>query len=486
MTATIINQIPLVAPLIVLAVGAMLMLVLEVLIKSDWPRGLAAATVLLLSLLSSEWYADLYQPGLTAFYGAIYIDPLARYLNFVMLLGAALALILGIGRIKNEGIESRGEYYVLFLISTAGALVFASAAELITLFLGLEIMSLSLYCMCGAAVRSKRSSESAIKYFLLGSFSAAFLLYGAALLYGLAGSTKVEMVAQALAQSPTTPTLIAMGLILVGLVFKIGVVPFHFWAPDVYEGAPTPVTAYMACVIKASAVGAAIRIFWTVFEQYLVYWSVVIWVIAFLTVVVANIIALRQRSLKRMLAYSSIAHAGYLMIALLAPGAEFGGGPAMLFYLLVYTVMTLGAFGVVLLVCPSKDNTAADDDISALYGLSKSAPGLALLMTIFMLSLAGLPPGMGGFLGKFYVFSAAVKAGYLGLAIVGVFGSLVSCYYYLRVIVAMYFIEGQNGRTAVVSLPMAGALGLCSISSILLGVFPSYLYDLAVNAISAM
>lgn len=486
MDISVAADLPLISPLIVLAVGAMLLLALDVLITSDWPKGVFAATVVLLAILSTQWYAGQYVSGHTVFGGLLYADPLSCFFTFAMLFGALFALMIGIGRITGEGIDSRGEYYVLFLVSTFGALLFASAAELVTLFLGLEIMSLALYCMCGAAIRSQRSAESAMKYFLLGSFSAAFLLYGAALLYGLAGTTSIPAISEALGATSGTVLFLALGLILVGLVFKIGVAPFHFWVPDVYEGSPTPVTAFMACVIKASAIAVAIRMFWTVFDQYQVYWSSVIWILAFFTILGANLIALRQRSLKRMLAYSSIAHAGYIMMAFLAPGGEFGGGAAILYYIVVYTLMTIGAFGVVLAVCPAKDGDPHSDDISRLYGLSKTKPAVAFFLTVFMLSLAGIPPGMGGFLGKFYVFSAVVKADYVGLAIVGVTGSLISCYYYLRVIVAMYFIDGEEPTPAKLGVPLAGTIGICALGSVLLGVFPSALYEWAARVIAAL
>jgi NADH-quinone oxidoreductase subunit N len=278
---------------------------------------------------------------------------------------------------------------------------------------------------------------------------------------------------------------------LVGFVFKIGAVPFHFWAPDVYQGAPTPVTAYMACVIKAAAVGAMLRVLWTSFpsDELFVVWSAAVWFIALITMVFGNLVALRQRSMKRMLAYSSIGHAGYIMVGFLAP-SSFGGGAAILFYIVSYTIMTLGAFGVVLAVSSNKSDDLAVDDLTRFNRLGYRSPVLAAVMSLFLLSLAGLPPGMAGFLGKFYIFNAAIKADFIGLSIIGVLCSAVSCYYYLRVIVAMYFVpetEAVGDESAPrMSVSLQGALAICGVMIILLGVFPSWLHEGAVKVISSM
>jgi len=262
-------------------------------------------------------------------------------------------------------------------------------------------------------------------------------------------------------------------------------VPFHFWAPDVYQGAPTPVSAFMATVVKVAAVGALIRIMWGIFGgDVYAFWVGAVWFLAALTMIIGNVLALRQRSLKRMLAYSSVAHAGYILAAILAPG-EFGGGEAILFYLVIYTLMTVGAFGVVLLSAPRAVDTpdAADaDDITRLNGFAKTQPILAALMALFMFALAGLPPGIAGFVGKFYIFHSVVKAEFVGLAIIGVLGSAISCYYYLRVVVAMYFLP-ENNETGLALPPVhtlaVGALVVCGVGVVLLGIFPTSLYDAA-------
>lgn len=476
------------APILIVSAGALLLLLIDSFTARAWARDWFAVLFLVLALLSSVVFFPAYAGGYAAFNGFVYGDLLSWFFNLVLLGGAILSVLLGMRDLNNEGIEAPAEYYSLLLMSTVGAIIFSTAAELITLFLGLEIMSMALYCMCGAATGIRRSAESALKYFLLGSFSSAFMLYGIALLYGLTGTTMIEQIAVAVLKSDQTTMHFAMALMLIGLVFKLGAVPFHFWAPDVYEGAPTPVTAFMACVIKASAVAATIRILWTAFGDLVLFWSGAVWFVVVITMVIGNVVALRQRSIKRMLAYSSIAHVGYMMVGLLAPGAEFGGGPAILYYIVGYIIITMGAFGVVLAVSSKFASSHHPDDITRFNGLGYRQPFLGLAMGIFMLSLAGIPPGMTGLLGKVYIFSAAVKADYVGLAIIGVLCSAVSCYYYLRVIVAMYFVESEEpvampGEPA--NIPLMGVLTVCITGAIFLGIFPSALYDSAAAVVMA-
>ncbi|MCB0353990.1 MAG: NADH-quinone oxidoreductase subunit N [Bdellovibrionales bacterium] len=472
-----------ISPLLFLTLGAFGILIVDVFSKESWLRASYTSIFILAALSFAFQLADVAAPGKTAFWDAIYVDSFSIYFQVLILVGALLTVMLSHGRIAQEGVRSLGEFYALFLMSTIGAIIFVSAAEMVTLFLGLEIMSMALYCMCGSAVHSKDSAESALKYFFLGSFSSAFMLFGIALMYGVSGTLSLAESAAVLSSSNSGLVPIAVGFVLIGFVFKIGAVPLHFWAPDVYQGAPTTVTAYMACVVKAAAVGAALRVLWTSFGSDTLFgiWASAVWIIAALTMVVGNLVALRQRSLKRMLAYSSIAHAGYIMVAFLAP--HQGGGSAVLFYIAVYTAMTLGAFGVVLAVASPHSSEPDADDIHRFQRLGYRNPVLAGCMTLFLLSLAGLPPGLAGLLGKFYVFNAAVQANYVGLAIIGVLCSAVSCYYYLRVIVAMYFIPKEESDSdslaplAPVSLPFAGVIGICAVAVVTLGLFPSILHD---------
>ena len=479
MSPTVLHELALISPLLVISAGGLLVMLLEVFLPPNWPRAEFSAVTLLASLLLLVVEAVGYTPNATLFSGILDADPFAAFITFVIILGSLLALMIGVQRLGVEGIESKGEFYALFLLATAGAIIFATSAELITLFLGLETMSMALYCLCGSAIGMRRSTESALKYFLLGSFSSAFLLYGIALLYGATGTTQIPLIPDLLGSADRLVLFFSMGLILVGLVFKIGGVPFHFWTPDVYEGAPTQVTAYMACVIKAASIAAALRVLWSVFGANIVFWSSAVWYIAFFTMVLGNIVALRQRSVKRMLAYSSIAHAGYMMVGFLATGDHFGGGAAILFYLVTYTAMTIGSFAIVMVVSEPFLQERFPDDINRFNGLGYRRPVLAAIMALFLLSLAGLPPGMAGLLGKVYIFSAAVKADYLGLAIVGVLSSAVSCYYYLYVIVRMYFVEGGEGEKGAVpvGVPLGSVLALCAAGVVLLGVFPSVLYE---------
>ncbi len=478
-------------PMLILAAGALIILLYDVFSKDEWPRGLVTGTFLVIALFSASGGIEGAAPGNTVFGGLLAFDPFTSFFSLLLIGASTLVLLLSEGKLKEEGITAPAEYYSLYLMSLIGAVIFVAATELITLFLGLEIMSMALYCLCGSARELRRSAESSMKYFFLGSFSSAFLLYGIALLYGLTGSTNISEIAQALPSIESAIVSIALGLMLVGFVFKVGVFPFHFWAPDVYQGAPTPVTAFMASVIKASAVGAMMRVLWTAFptEDFFAVWSGAVWVIALLTMVFGNIVALRQRTMKRMLAYSSIAHAGYIMVGFLAP-SEFGGGAAILFYLVSYTVMTLGAFGVVLAVSANNSDDEASDDITRFNGLGRKSPYLAGLMTLFLLSLAGLPPGLAGLLGKFYVFSAAIRADFVGLSIVGVLCSAISCYYYLRVVVAMYFVpesaEDETVKTPVLGIGTFGALTLCGVLVVALGLFPAPLHETAVRIVAAL
>lgn len=488
-SATVLSELGFAAPLIVLFGGALLVLLLEVFLKVEWPRGMIALATLICAfttLLSSSAAGF---PERPIFSGLLYADPFAAFITAIVLIGAVMSVMIGMDHLERCGVESPGEYYALLLMSLVGALVFAASAELITLFVGLEIMSLAIYPLCGAAVTNRHSAESALKYFLLGSFSSAFLLYGIALIYGMTGTTSIPEIAEMLPRISGTMLYFSIGLILVGFFFKVAAVPFHFWAPDVYQGAPTPVTAFMATVIKAAAVAAALRVLWVALADKVALWSGTLWVVVVLTMTLGNLVALRQRSLKRMLAYSSIAHAGYILMGLLAPTDEFGGGAAILFYLLAYSIMTIGAFGIVQAIMAGRDVELRADEITRFNGLAQRNPGLAALMAIFMLTLAGIPPGMAGFLGKFYIFGAAVKAGYVGLAIIGVINSAISAYYYLRVIVAMYFVEGDEStavESPAIGAPLMVALLACAAGCVLLGLFPSAIHDGAQSVITAL
>lgn len=477
-----LQDILLTAPFWIVGIGGIVILLLDVFFGKDWPRGAFAGFLLVAGMLYCVPTLHNEELAHTAFSGIVYTDPFSVYTTFFILLSTLLVVLLTINRIQKEGIEAPGEFYALLLMSAAGGLLFSNARELISMFLGLEILSMSLYCLCGSAIAKRESSESALKYFLLGSFSSAFLLYGIALLYGVSGSLFIPTIAESIANNHSSILLLALGFMLVGFAFKIAVVPFHFWAPDVYQGAPLSVTAFMATTVKASACFAFIRFLTILFPSHIEDWSRFIWVLSVLTIIAGNLLALRQRNVKRMLAYSSIAHAGYLMAAFLVPGETNVGAASVLFYLGTYTAMTLGSFAV--LSTLKIPHGSFSYDISSLYGLSKKHPVLSVALGLFMFTLAGLPPGLAGLLGKFFIFSSVVSGGYVGLSIIAMIGSTVSCYYYLRVVVATFFMpENTEDPVDEVSLLQQGVLLTCAVFCLCLGLFPSELYAFAQNVV---
>jgi NADH-quinone oxidoreductase subunit N len=367
-------------------------------------------------------------------------DGITVFTTFLFCAITVMGVLLSWDYVKRARIN-HGEYYALMLSATLGMIVMAASNDLITIFLGLELMSLALYILVGFRRNHLESSEAALKYFLLGAFASGFLLYGIALLYGATGTTNLGRMAVFLADSPMlgNPLLLAGGLlVLAGFAFKVAAVPFHMWTPDAYEGAPTTVTGFMSAGAKAAGFAALLRFLIVALPGLQVEWRPLLTWIAILTMTVGNVTALLQPNVKRMLAYSSIAHAGYLLVAVVAGGLE--GGSAALFYLAVYALMNLGAFGVLALLGREQEERVM---VSDLAGLSQRHPALAAAMTVFMLSLGGIPP-TAGFMGKVYVFSVAVDAGLIPLVIVGVLNSVISIYYYLRITVVMYMRDPQG------------------------------------------
>jgi NADH-quinone oxidoreductase subunit N len=430
-----------------------------------------------LALVVSWWGREV-----VGFSGVISLDKFSSFFDIVFLLGTSLVILNSLFYVRRENIE-RGEYYSLLLFATSGAMLMASAVDLIVFFLGLEILSVSLYVLSGFFRERAISTEAAMKYFVLGAFASGFFLYGIALFYGAAGSTQYGAMQTMLASSSESPGMLvyaASALLLVGLCFKLGSVPFHMWVPDVYEGAPTSITGYMSVVSKAAAFAAFVRIFGDGLASIQIDLSRVLWVLAVATMTLGNLVAISQTNIKRMLAYSSIAHAGYLLVALTAAGKA--GYSSILFYTLAYTFMTLGAFGVVALLRRAEGETL---EILSYSGLSTRHPALAGAMALFMISLAGIPP-TGGFFAKFYVFSAAVGAGYVDLAVLGVLNSLVSVYFYMRIVFLMYMKEEIAPVEAPPSLAARVALAICVLGTIAMGVFPSGFADLAASSVAAI
>ncbi len=414
------------------------------------------------------------QPGdsVASFGLRYYGDTLALAFTFVILLGTALAILVSYDQLKRQDLD-RPEYYPLMLLSALGAVVMASAGDLVTLVLGLEIMSLPVYVLSAWRTRDRQSEEAGMKYFLLGAFGSAMLIYGIALLYGAGGTFVFEGLAQALAAGQLT-VLATLGgaLVLVGLGFKASMVPFHQWAPDVYTGAPTPVVTFMSVVIKVGAFAALFRVVATLFPQLAPWLLTALAIIVAATLVVGNLSALMQRGVKRILAYSAVAHAGYLGLALLAP--EHGGAAAAAFYLTAYAFMNAGAFAVLSLMTDANDR---GDDLDRFAGLGRKRPWLAATLTFFLLSLGGIPP-LAGFAGKILVFQAVLEAGWFWLAVLGIVTSVVALVYYFRIIAYMYFRESEYEAPRTVSGATNVAIAVALIGTLLFGLFPGLWHDL--------
>jgi NADH-quinone oxidoreductase subunit N len=446
-----------VIPEIIMATVASLLLLAELVASNKRALGyigivVAAIAIYLLPACKGE-----------AFGGMFINDTFSVYFKTICLISLILTILISLKYIQVEHADF-GEYYSLLLFSTTGMMLMASARDFIIVFLGIELMSLSLYILCGIKKHDPRSTEAAMKYFLLGAFSSALLLYGISMVYGLTTSTDIYRIADYLRQTPPTlPLMLSMTLIIVAFSFKISAVPFHMWAPDVYEGAPTSITAFMSTAPKAAAFAVLGRIFFTAFQAFEPYWTTILIVISILTMAVGTVMAIVQTNIKRMLAYSSIAHAGYILIAIAVGGNEAMN--AMKVYLLIYTFMNLGAFGIVILLDKG-------ENISDYNGLSKSHPYAAALMLVFMFSLAGIPP-TAGFIGKFYIFMAAINAGYTWLVAIAVIFSAISAYFYLRIIMNMYMKPLGETVGITPSLGLAAALFICAVMIFVIGLAPS-------------
>jgi NADH-quinone oxidoreductase subunit N len=401
-----------------------------------------------------------------SFFGMVVSDSLGSYFKTIFCIGTLITIFLSITYQRRE-FPNTGEYYTLILLATFGMMVMASSVDLITIFIGLEMMSIPLYILAGIFKDRKRSTEAALKYFLLGAFASGFLLYGIAFIYGAFGATNLNLIAALIAGGKGFSVfyvLIGMILILVGLAFKAGVVPFHMWIPDVYEGAPAPATAFMSAGPKAAAIVAIIRIF--VVNTPIIDMTMIFWILAAITMTWGNILAITQSNVKRMLAYSSIAHVGYILIAITV-GVD--GISAASFYLFAYTLMNIGAFAIIVLFAEREEFY---ENISDYGGFGSKFPFAAIAMTIFMASLGGIP-GTAGFIGKFMVFKSAIHHGFIWLAIIGVLNSVISIYYYLRIVVTMYMRPSQERMTDIAITPtLMVAIVITLVGVVYIGVFP--------------
>jgi len=464
-------------PEIVLTIFGTIVMVLEPLLPDRRKRmlGRLAVAGLLLGLWAVA-IAHLYEGE--AFGGMLVIDGFATFFRTLVIVVGLLCVLCSLHYVERERPDS-GEYYALILFSIVGQSLMAASGELIILFIGLEISSIATYVLAGYLRHDIRNNEAAIKYFLLGSFATAFLLYGVAWIYGGTGTTNLAEIRTVLMDPATSPPALLVGvsaaLMFVGFAFKVSAAPFQVWAPDVYQGAPAPVTAFMSAGPKAAAFAAFLRVYMTAFGPIADRWEPIVWLSALGTMLIGNFAALLQTNIKRLLAYSSIAHAGYVMVAVTTHSTI--GVSAAMFYLAAYAFMNVGAFAVVTHFARQHERYV---NINDLAGLARKQPVTAALFTIFLLSFIGIPL-TGGFFGKFYIFKAALDAGLVWLTVLGLLNSAVAAYYYLRIIVVMYFHEPGEATETVP--PLTGGLRIAlwssALATLILGIFPSFVLDVA-------
>jgi len=467
-------------PEIILAVFGTLVMVLAPVARQRHNHVLGSIALAgLATAMAGAVYSGL-TPGI-AFGGMAVVDGFATFFRLLVFTVGILTVLASFHYMEREKVET-GEYYALILFSIAGQSIMVTANELIMMFIGLETSSIATYILAGYLREDKRAIEAAVKYFLLGSFATAFLLYGIALIYGGTGSTNLMEIRQILSGGERMPSRLLVGasaaLMFVGLAFKVSAAPFQIWTPDVYQGAPAPVTAFLSAGPKSAAFAIFLRIYMTSFAPITAAWEDIVWGSALLTMIIGNFAALTQTNVKRLLAYSSIAHAGYVMVAL-AAHSEVGTAAAM-FYLAAYSFMNVGAFAVIGHFARKGERYVQVDDLA---GLGTRHPGLAALLTIFLLSLIGIPL-TGGFFGKFYIFRAALESKLIWLTILGLLNSAVAAYYYLRILVVMYMREPGEASEGLIPLTAGTrtALWASAAATLLLGIFPSLVLDFADSA----
>ena len=470
-------------PEILLSVTACALLVFDLL--TDQGRKAVLGWISLGAVVVTLLGTLLYPPqGGSIFSGMFLADGYAAFFKVLFLIATALTVLISLRYLDDEGIQ-RGEYYALLLFATVGMMFMAAGGDFITIYLGLELMSLSTYVLVGFIRRDGASTEGAVKYFLMGAFTSGILLYGLALLYGLTGTTNLAAVAQSLSGlSLDNPALVlATILVVVGFGFKIAAVPFHMWVPDTYEGAPTSVTAFMSSAVKAAAMAGLARVFIVALFPSAEIWEVLWWVLAALSMILGNVVAIAQTSLKRMLAYSSVSHAGYALIGVVAATqAREVGLAGALFYMFVYLFATMGTFSMVILLT---HRGFRSDRIADFAGLGRTAPLAAFTYIIFFLSLAGIPP-TAGFVGKLVVFRAAIESGYIVLAVIGVATSAIAAYYYFMVIKTMFMEEAVVQPQLSPSRPLAIGLGVMVVATVVLGLFPAVVLNAVTESVKLL
>jgi NADH-quinone oxidoreductase subunit N len=470
-------QLVAIAPEIVLTIGACALFLFDLAIPKHEKDKLGYFAIGILAVaFYGSWKLAAVETDI--FSGMFTLDPYATYFKMLVYLAGALTILLSMTYLEIEKIHL-GEYYGFILLATAGMMVMVSAGDLIMIYLGLELLSISLYIMAGFKRHESRSVEASAKFLILGSFSSAILLYGISILYGIAGTTNLKGLGAFFAAGAVDNPglLLSMSFLVVGFGFKVAAVPFHMWTPDVYEGSPTPVTAFMSVAPKAASFAVFLRVFAEALGGVKAHWQPILITLAVATMILGNVVAIVQTNIKRMLAYSSIAHAGYALIGIIVGGGL--GTMSLMLYLMIYALMNLGAFGVVIIL---RKGGMRGEDIADFTGLAKKNPVAAVIMLIFMFSLAGLPP-TAGFVAKFYLFMGAVEAGLVWLAVVGVLLSAVSAYYYLRVVMVMYMREPGRDFDLATSPAASLALIVTTLAVLFIGLYPAPLIDATKAAI---
>ena len=468
-------------PELVVTITAGVVIVVDTMLDRDgrrvWLPALAALGLLIALFAPQQW------PAVGLYFGGfVNVDGFTGFFRAAFLVLALFATLIAPDYLERKGVPP-GEFYATLLFSTLGAMTIALATDLITLFVGLELMTIPIYVLAGIQRRDRFANEAALKYFLLGAFSSALLVYGFAWLFGVTGATRFTDIATALKTGGLTngPTIVALALVTVGLGFKAAVVPFHQWTPDAYDGAPTPATAFMSVGPKAAAFAAILRVLVSGMGPLAVDWSAVFAVLAAITMTAGNIVALVQTNTKRMLAYSSIAHTGYILAAVAAINAGASAGAAVLFYVFAYGVMNLGAFACLLYIDLEGTRGATLDELN---GFARREPFGALAFAVFLISLTGIPPTV-GFVAKFLVIQPVLDAGYAWLAVILALNAVLAAFYYLRVVVHMYMYDADSGAPALVSPRLLSfSLGVSAIAVVVLGILPNSLYQWALTAIA--
>ncbi|HSK78152.1 MAG TPA: NADH-quinone oxidoreductase subunit N [Thermoanaerobaculia bacterium] len=475
------DQFLLLAPEILLAAAGLLLLLAGAIGRGMGTRDSAFVAIVSLVLtggvlLRVHWVLP--KDPVLILGGTFVLDGYSFFWKLLVLVGTALTVLLSV-RFLEEGSYRASEFYSLLLLATSGTLFMASGYSLLTIWISLETMALASYVLAGYFKREVRSNEAALKYFILGALSSGILLYGISLLYGAAGTVQLAGLSRALLGVENNP-LIPLGWLLLaaGLFFKVAAVPFHVWTPDVYVGAPTPVTAWLAVVSKGASFAILLRIFYEGLGSLKIEWQMIVAIVASATMIWGNLAALTQDNVKRMLAYSSIAHAGYVLIGVLAVSEV--GLWSVLFYMLAYTFITLGAFGTVILL---ERREYAGETCADYAGLARRSPFLAGMMLLFLIALTGIPP-TGGFVGKFYLFAAGIEAGWTWVAVVGVLTSAISLYYYFRIVVFMYLKDSDASTPVPLRAPaLVGAIAFCALATLVMGILPGPFIELAKSSL---